>query len=445
MNDKLIIALQMALTSTIPQAFACIFFTLTFWGYSVSGLLRRLTAFALLSALAFFGLMLLPESLRPLSPISHFLLVAFMFRERGWRERLTIFATLMVLYPAFEMFGAFTAITLGSAQMESLVADPRSIVPYLLVHDAFLVAAAAGMRYARISPGRSIHHFLSLRQNRLLTGLASLFVVNVTFAATLVYYVLDSHPFAAGMTLLGTSCISVLILILTIRSITLVKNQAILTTQETYIEEINNLFTTIRGQRHDFLNHVQVIQAFVRRGKTEDLERYVSELVGEIVEINDLIQIGHPALAALIKSKLVYALDRKISLRHSFEGMEKIGQGIASVDYVKIAGNLLDNALDEVLQYPPEDRWVEIEGWTDEENFYLTVSNPARSVTEEQKVNMFTPGYTTKKEGDHSGIGLSIVKERVGFYRGELDIASESNHVLSFRVRLPLRIPSISS
>ncbi|HZG84616.1 sensor histidine kinase [Paenibacillus sp.] len=445
MYDKLTIALEMALISTIPQAFACLFFTLTFWGYRVPGLFRRLTTFSLLTAVSFAGLMMLPESLRPLSFVSHFLLVAIVLRDRSWRERLTILATLVVLYHIIEITAAVTAIWVGTAEMEGLAADPRSVVPYLLFYNAILAAAASSMRYVRVSPGRSIHQFLSLKQNRLLTGLAALFVANVVFSTTLVYYVLDSNPLAAGLALVLMSFISILILFFTIRSISLVKNQAILTTQETYIEEINNLFTTIRGQRHDFLNHVQVIQAFVRKGKTEELERYVSELVGEIVEINDLIQIGHPALAALIKSKLVYALDRKISLRYSFEGMERIGRGIASVDYVKIAGNLLDNALDEVLRCPPEDRWVEIEGWTDDENFYLTVSNPAYSVTEEQKVNMFTPGYTTKTDGKHSGIGLSIVKERVGFYQGELDVESEPDHVLSFRVRLPLRLPSISS
>jgi sensor histidine kinase regulating citrate/malate metabolism len=142
---------------------------------------------------------------------------------------------------------------------------------------------------------------------------------------------------------------------------------------------------------------------------------------------------------------MVYAVDRKIDFRYSFEGMDRIGVGIASVDYVKIAGNLLDNALDEVLERPSEERWVEIAGWTDESNVYLTVSNPVTSVTEEQKSNMFRPGFTTKGDVGHTGLGLSIVKERVVHYRGDLDVQTEGDRVLSFRVRLPLRMQSITS
>jgi len=444
MTDKLWIALEIGFTSTIPQSVACLLFALSFWEVRIDSPWRKIPIFALWNVVNFMLFLLLPEALRPFSLVGYGICVFLLFREIAWRDRILLVFTLASLYTIVEITTAFVTISSGLVEREGLATDPRAIVPYLLLGNTVVAVVAGIMIFTRRSPGKAILLFLRQRQNRPLAGLVTVFAGNVIVTSTLFFYVMENHPFAASYTMVATSIVSVLILIFTVRSVTALKNKEILTTQETYVEEIDNLFTTIRGQRHDFLNHVQVIQAFVRKGKTEELERYVTELVGEIVEINDLIQIGHPALAALIKSKMVFALDRKIDLRYSFEGMDRIGRGIASVDYVKIAGNLLDNALDEVLHRPPEERWVEIQGWTDEENFYLSVSNPARSVTEEQKANMFRPGFTTKTKGAHSGLGLSIVKERVVHYQGEVEVEAEPDQVLSFRVKLPLRMRTIA-
>ncbi|WP_158299239.1 sensor histidine kinase [Paenibacillus antri] len=444
MLDKILMSLEIGIFSTIPQSAAGLFFTLIFWDIRVERPRLRIAQFAAASAILFMIVLLLPETVRPISQVLITALLMYMFREIPWRDRAIMAFTLAILYIGLEITTAFAAITLGLARQSELADDPRAVVPYLILGNAFVALVAALLRRSRLSPGKAIRLFFHQKQNRLLFSLVLLFSGNIFISSVVFYYVMDSHPFAASYTLVATSLVSVVILIVTIRSIIAVKNREILNTQETYVDEIDNLFTTIRGQRHDFLNHVQVIQAFVRRKKFDELDRYVSELVGEIVEINDLIQIGHPALAALIKSKMVYALDRKIDFRYSFEGMDRIGDGVASVDFVKIAGNLLDNALEEVLNRAPEDRWVEISGWTDEHHFYLSVSNPAYSVTEEQKANMFRSGFTTKKKGVHSGLGLSIVKERVGHYRGQLDVETEADHVLSFRVKLPLRLHTIA-
>ncbi len=445
MYDKLGIALEIGLLSTIPQAFVCLFFALTFWDIRVERKWLRCAQYAGLAAVYFVAILLLPDWMRPFSLFGNLAVTLLLFREHPLRDRILVFATLAVMYNIVELPTAFILVSSGIVSQELLADDPRVVIPYLAIGNMLFALGAWLMHRCRLSPGKSIRVFLGQRKNRLMSGLVLLFVANVIISSVLFYYVMDAHPFAASYTLFATSIVSVLLVLFTIRSIVAVKNREIITTQETYVDEIENLFTTIRGQRHDFLNHVQVIQAFVRKRKLDDLERYVSELVGEIVEINDLLQIGHPALAAIVKSKMVYALDRKIDFRYCFEGMGRIGNGIASVDYVKIAGNLLDNALDEVLHRPPEERWVKIAGWTDEANIYLTVSNPVTTVTEEQKANMFRAGFTTKKEGAHSGLGLSIVKERVGHYHGELDVDTEADRVLSFRVRLPLRLQTLTS
>lgn len=437
MIEKLPIALEIAITSTIPQGFACLYFTLMFWGLRFSGMYRRTAVYAVCSGIIFAAVMLLPELLRPVGLLGYIVLLLILFRGLGLRERITVIASMLVLYTGSESLFSFAVLSLGLIDGETLAKDPRSALPYLILLSIAIALAALWLDRSRIAPGKTIGLFLRQPQNRMLSLLALAIAANVIITSALIFYASANQPIAAAYTLFAISLASMILMFMTIRFISHTKNQAILSTQETYVEEIDNLFTTIRGQRHDFLNHVQVIQSFVQMGKMKELERYVTELVGEIVEINDLIQIGNPALAALIKSKLVYALDRKIDLRYSFEGMSRIGRSIASVDYVKIAGNLLDNAIDEVIKLPGPDRWIHIQGSTDEEHLYLCVSNPAFNLTEDVKLNMFRPGFSTKSAASHNGIGLSIVKEQVRRYQGWIG-AETTEGVISFKVKLPL-------
>lgn len=443
MYQSLLIALETAASSTIPESFACLYFTVMFWGFRLDRPWFKMALFAALSAVSFSIFLLLPPEWRPLTFLGYGSVILALLRELPLRDRILTVVSLTVAFNLLELAAAFLAVSSGGADSTGLLADPRKLTPYLLTASALIAAVAAVMQRYRRHPGRRVHQFLHLRHNRLLFSCVLLLCGNIVAASTLFYFGMGHFSIGAVFLFFAAMSANLILVFLILRLMTTEKNRAVLSAQDTYIEEIHHLFTTIRGQRHDFLNHVQVIRSFVRTGKIKELDKYVTELVGEIVEINDLLQVGEPALAALIKSKMVYAVDRKIDFRYSFERMDRIGRSIASVDYVKIAGNLIDNAIDEVLSRPREERWIEVSGWTDDDHFYLSVSNPASELSAEAKERMFAPGYTTKSDTGHTGIGLSIVRDRVRFYQGELDVSTREGCVLSFRIKLPLRMRAI--
>ncbi len=112
----------------------------------------------------------------------------------------------------------------------------------------------------------------------------------------------------AGLTLL-----SIAILFVIIRLVSNSRDKAVKETSETYAEEVNRMFLNIRGQRHDFLNHVNVIHSFVELEKYEELHQYTKTLVEDIGGLNDLIRIGQPEIAAIIQAKMVTAMNKKNS------------------------------------------------------------------------------------------------------------------------------------
>lgn len=59
----------------------------------------------------------------------------------------------------------------------------------------------------------------------------------------------------------------------------------------------------------------------------EDQMKYMKELLEEINEVNDIIRIGHPAIAALIQAKFALAMRTKIDFHYEFTGLDGLALG----------------------------------------------------------------------------------------------------------------------
>lgn len=205
--------------------------------------------------------------------------------------------------------------------------------------------------------------------------------------------------------------------------------------QETYADEVGAMFDSIREQRHDFMNHVQTIHALAEAGRTEELRAYTRELTGEIRELNDIIHIGNPAIAALIRAKISQAEQLKIRFTTRFEGIS-MELGVKSLDMTRVLGNLIDNAFDEQANVPEERREVAISGVREDGALEFAIRNACGPGKTPDAASIFATGYTTKGDG-HSGLGLSIVQAIVAKYKGEVKVRSEEPDSITFVVRIP--------
>ncbi|MHB9093964.1 MAG: sensor histidine kinase [Eubacteriales bacterium] len=220
------------------------------------------------------------------------------------------------------------------------------------------------------------------------------------------------------------------------RLFALSQQEAIIATQETFLDNINNLFVTVRGQRHDFINHVQVIYSLLKSNQTDDAVKYMDNLLDEIQEVNDMIKTKNPALSALLNTKQAMAERHNISFDTTIEtSIQDIN--IKSLDLVKILGNLLDNAIEAVMNQPPEFRIVKLSVKKLSNMIVFEVFNPRPVILPEQFDKIFTGGFSTKKDTGHSGIGLAIVKEIAEKYNGHIGIKSSEKEGTTFTVVIP--------
>ncbi|WP_279630128.1 sensor histidine kinase [Paenibacillus protaetiae] len=210
---------------------------------------------------------------------------------------------------------------------------------------------------------------------------------------------LDKQFMSLGLIIIAVTGLSIVIAVFFMRYYRLSQDKAVQVTQMTYADEINQMFQAIRGQRHDFLNHVQTIYALAELRKSEELLAYAKELTGEIRAMNDIINIGNPAIAALIRSKLSQAEAFHIQLDCKLGGLTKLGMGIRTLDLNRMIGNLIDNAFDEVLKFPEEQRLITLasnqeDGWLE-----IRISNICMQADQVAGQPIFNPGYSTKQGG----------------------------------------------
>ena len=366
------------------------------------------------------------------------------FRDLRTKQKIIVFLFLLVFSIVMDLvLSTIVIYLLGIPSRESLLReDLLKILPVLYPQLFIIWIASWFIRARKNNFGKRIFSILSDIEKSTLTRVFALIVIQFVLLGSLQAIQITSEKYNAylSITLVYLTILaSLLALVSIIRLLVRTREQAARTTQEVYIDDINDMFTSIRGQRHDFLNHVQVIHTMVQMGKMEQLKTYVADLVKETRDVSDIVHHSSPALAAFIQAKTTVSIGKGIDFTYELPDRWDSGEtAVKVIDIIKIMGNLVDNAFDEAMSLPPGERSVfaSIRSLEDG-SIELQVSNRGRAITENDQQHIFQPGYTTKGEG-HSGLGLAIVQERVKHYKGSLDLMSDAKEGLTvFKVCLP--------
>ncbi len=194
-------------------------------------------------------------------------------------------------------------------------------------------------------------------------------------------------------------------------------------------QEVREIYMDMRGWRHDYHNHMQVMKAHLATGDTDRLQDYLEELEKELDRVDTLVNSGNIMADAILNSKLTLAGRRKIQTNCKAQLPEKIP--VEDVDLCVILGNLLDNALESCAQIEEKERFLRIYMTVNKRQLYLSVQNSAKEETDFDARH-----YITKKRGNH-GLGMKRVKAAVDKYHGYLNLANEPG-IFAAEVTMPL-------
>ncbi|WP_221469617.1 sensor histidine kinase [Cohnella nanjingensis] len=420
---------------------------LAFFGVELRPVWKRSAAFACLgSLLTEFHVLSVPVVAGLLIGISvsFACIVLFYLRILGWGRTVLLFLlfTLIGITSDASVVALTSTLYPVHSQVDLIVTnfwDTMSV--YLPVLALYLLIALRLNRRPRTLIAQLKRILPEWRRDKTLRVLG-LSAFQVILLCALFFLKFDAGPTSkesAQWLIYALLAATIAALFYTLKLLVATREQAVRSTQALYLEDIDRMFTAIRGQRHDFLNHVQIIHSMLQMNNQAELKAYVRELVKETREMSDIVNHSAPALAALIQAKATAAVNRSIDFTYELPVAWDQLSSVKTIDIVKIIGNLVNNAFDEVAAArPPGERQVHAAIRTTPGAIELSVVNCGQPLSDDVRAQLFTAGYTTKRDG-HSGLGLAIVQERVKHYNGTIDIRSTAESGTEFLIRLPNR------
>lgn len=266
-------------------------------------------------------------------------------------------------------------------------------------------------------------------------------ITAVTFVLVVILFLLsdDSYVFGSPLhSVLGVFSFLVLfglLFVITVKTIEISNKLNTGVLEKQAVADTWMMMEDIRSIRHDFVNHMQVMNSLCQMGDYEHLQSYLSDSTHQAQLISESTKLDNPYISALLNSKISLAdelgIRVKVTSGTSLASIQK-----SSVDLVRIVSNLINNALDYLQAHPELPKWIEVSFEKEDSFLKGTVANPG-SISEAECRRIFTRGYTSKFNR-HQGLGLYICRylcERLG---GRIDCISSSDQVIQFRFCLPI-------
>lgn len=187
---------------------------------------------------------------------------------------------------------------------------------------------------------------------------------------------------------------------------------------DTHYREVENMYRQIRGWRHDYRNHIQVMKALAANGDLDGLKAYLDELDTDLNTVDTVIKTGNAMADAILNSKISLARSRNIPVQA--DAHIPVQLRMSELDLCVILGNLFDNAIEASLALPEGQRMIRVYMDMKGTQLYISFTNFTAS-RKQARVGRLFP--TTKGEGH--GFGLVRIDQIIDRLDGYLSRNSE--------------------
>lgn len=187
---------------------------------------------------------------------------------------------------------------------------------------------------------------------------------------------------------------------------------------ETHYREVENMYRQIRGWRHDYRNHIQMMKVLAANGDMDVLKVYLDELDTDLNTVDTVVKTGNPMADAILNSKISLARSRNIPTQVDAHIPVKLK--MSELDLCCIIGNLFDNAMEASMALPEEKRMIRVYMDMKGTQLYISFTN----FTAAKKLSKVGRGFKTSK-GEGHGFGLVRIDDIVSRYDGYLSRNSE--------------------
>ena len=194
------------------------------------------------------------------------------------------------------------------------------------------------------------------------------------------------------------------------------------------VEEVQHIYMTMRGWRHDYHNHLQSLKVKLNQNQIQEAVQYLDELEQDLDDIHQIVESGNVNVDAILNSKLSLAIAQQIDVNVKVVIPKTLP--LSDIDCCVLLGNLIDNAI-EACNKVEENKFIRLYIGIHKKQLYMSITNATNEV-----VRKFDEEYITTKRGNH-GHGLKRINKVVEKYNGYINRKNEPG-VFVCEIMLPI-------
>lgn len=200
------------------------------------------------------------------------------------------------------------------------------------------------------------------------------------------------------------------------------------------IKDLEALNSKLREQRHDYLNHLQVIYGLMELEEYEEARSYMEPVYKDILKVSKALKTSHPAINALLQAKM------QVAEEHHIDMFLEIKSNLKDIplepwELCKVIANIIDNGIRALGEKEDDDKRIYIDISENVEQYTIHIYNNGPQIPSYYLRDIFAEGFTTKSEEGH-GMGLYITKSILEKVNGTIEAASRKDKTY-FSIELP--------
>ena len=186
------------------------------------------------------------------------------------------------------------------------------------------------------------------------------------------------------------------------------------------IIEIQDIYTDMRGLRHDMRSHIANISLLVKNvtgSVNEELEKYIGKMEETVRKLDFTYQTGNPITDIIIHQKWQEAEKKHIQFKVDFAYPPNLLIDI--YDIAVILNNALENAI-EACRKAEGYKQIKLQSYVKGSLFFIEVENDfSENIVIEEESGL---PVSSKENGKLHGIGISNIQRCAKKYMGDIDI-----------------------
>ncbi len=194
------------------------------------------------------------------------------------------------------------------------------------------------------------------------------------------------------------------------------------------IDNLSRLNDKLRMDRHDYLNHLQIIYGLMELEEYDEMNSYLRKVYKELLKTGKAVKTSKPAINALLAAKMAE------SEAHGIEFLVDVKSDLKKLciedwELCKVLSNLIDNAEKALEDFDGKEKKIRVQITETSERYIFSVEDNGPKIPESNRDNIFKKGFSTKKEDGH-GMGLAIVSEILSKNGGAIELSSDDEETV---------------